>query len=340
MLKVFASNLRFSSRKPVIFLWPFLDCDDPVEDVDYGRFDEWRQEAHTFYSLTNDIEESDLCAYAYELKAGEDDVQTDLKRFEETCRRAGKPLVAFNNEDSTDLFSFDFATLFSTSYYKSQKRDNTRLYLGWSKDFQCYRDVRRAIETTDIAREPDVAYCGYGYVGLSSLKKVALGLVPGKLGATTAGSTIRGYAMARLAGSRRIKKNFILRNGFLGGVREAREGYVENMFSANYGLCARGAGNFSYRFVELLSAGVIPLFVDTDSDLPFSDELDWRGMMPIVEVGRLHEIVDVLVDFHRKNAHQLQDIRLRMRAIYEDYLKPLSWFGKRLPVMAGVCQAA
>jgi hypothetical protein len=336
VLRVFVSEPTLPDRKPVIFLWPFLGFDDPAEDVDHGRFDEWSQEAHNWFSLASDVDESDFCVYTYELKAGDPQVHAELKRFEEICRRSGKPLVVFNNEDSTDLFDYEFATLFSTSYYKSLKTKNTRLYLGWSKDFQCYRDVRQAIANSEIGTRPDVAYCGYGYTRLSFVQRIALELMPERLVPTTAGSTVRGYALARLGASRQIKKNFLLREGFLGGVREARDGYVANMFSANYGLCARGAGNFSYRFVELLSAGVIPLFIDTDSDLPFSEELDWKALMPIVKVGRLHEIVDVLVEFHEKNSHQLKDIRFQLRQIYENYLKPLSWFATRLPRMVGI----
>ena len=73
--------------------------------------------------------------------------------------------------------------------------------------------------------------------------------------------------------------NIVLRPSFYGGAAggdpdaqlQARTGYVENLVASDYVLCARGAGNFSYRLYETLSCGRIPVFVDTDCVLPHED---------------------------------------------------------------------
>ena len=66
--------------------------------------------------------------------------------------------------------------------------------------------------------------------------------------------------------------------------------FDDNLRSATYALCIRGAGNFSARFYEALSFGRVPLFVDTRCVLPLEDDIDWRHHCVWVDrsdVGRI-----------------------------------------------------
>ena len=323
MISVYPSERALPGRKPVIFLWPFLGLDDKKDDVDYGRFAGWLSVAKSHYSIVPAIEKADLCVYSYELKHEDLEARNDFLIFEKKCKQNGKPVFAFDNEDSTELLECDHAKVFCTSYYRSSKKHNTLLYLGWAKDMNCYRDVKDSISKATIYSKPDIAYCGYGSRKRSWPRFLARS-DERKLLADSPGSEVRGRCIEVLRKDRRVRTSFAVRQGFLGGVAEARGGYVDNMFSASYGLCARGAGNFSYRFVELLSAGVIPLFVDSDMELPFEDEIEWESLMPIVPVADLDRIGDILVEFHANNWRRVRQLRLKMCLLFEEYLRLLS----------------
>lgn len=72
---------------------------------------------------------------------------------------------------------------------------------------------------------------------------------------------------------------FIIRPGFWApgmAKMDARKEYIDNMLSGAFTLCMRGGGNFSYRFYEALSFGRIPVLIDTDTILPFENEIPWH----------------------------------------------------------------
>lgn len=70
------------------------------------------------------------------------------------------------------------------------------------------------------------------------------------------------------------------------------------MFDSDYIMCARGAGNFSYRFYEVMCSGRIPLFVDTDCLLPHDRWINWRDYCVWVDETEASQVAERLVDFH------------------------------------------
>jgi hypothetical protein len=76
--------------------------------------------------------------------------------------------------------------------------------------------------------------------------------------------------------------------------------YVDSVFGCDYALCVRGAGNWSFSFSEALSAGRIPVLIDTDSVLPLSDEVDWERHVCRIPIVRIIEGPQIVPDFHRK----------------------------------------
>lgn len=84
-----------------------------------------------------------------------------------------------------------------------------------------------------------------------------------------------------LAKDPRIECNLILRGTFWGGKPNDPElftAFVKNMEASEFNLCVRGRGNFSMRFYQTLSAGRIPVLLDTDMPLPFADQITWRDI--------------------------------------------------------------
>lgn len=98
------------------------------------------------------------------------------------------------------------------------------------------------------------------------------------------------------------------------------------MIDSLYGIATRGGGNFSYRLYELLSCGRIPVFIDTDSVLPFDTLIDWKKHVVWVEKQKLSSIDRILLEFHRsKTPEELKQIQINNRRLYEDHISPIGF---------------
>ena len=86
---------------------------------------------------------------------------------------------------------------------------------------------------------------------------------------------------------------------------DARQAYIANLFNNHYGLCASGHGNYSFRFYELLAAGRIPIFINTDCVLPLEEIIDYKNKVVWLEKNEVNDIVRRLIDFHLLNKGQL-----------------------------------
>ena len=71
---------------------------------------------------------------------------------------------------------------------------------------------------------------------------------------------------------------------------ELRAEFVDNIVQNIYTMCVRGAGNFSLRFFEVLSAGRIPLIIDTDLPLPMTDVIDYKKFCVFIDQSKISNI--------------------------------------------------
>jgi len=81
--------------------------------------------------------------------------------------------------------------------------------------------------------------------------------------------------------NKEIQDNFILRNTFLAtdipDKEQTKNDFYKNINESHFTLCLNGFGNFSIRFYQTLSMGRIPIFLETDTILPFKNEIDWEN---------------------------------------------------------------
>ena len=334
MLRVYTDfNLLGEGEYPCVLLLPFVrDVTTHAEDadVDANRFSEYFKAGVSFFEIVNCIEDAQLCVmpmeYSHEHAASE-----PVLNFVAEAKRNGTPcLVFYNNDDNSDIRLQD-VIVFRTSFYRSSKRNYEFAYPAWSVDFSMQYTADGFIPLQKEAR-PRISYCGY--VDYSSgwchylnhlLKRLS-----GRYRAGY-GTRIRGRAVRSLVGSSGVDTEFIIRNGFwakgLDDKVQARTEYAENMLSSPYGLVVRGAGNFSYRLYELMSAGRIPVFVDTDCVLPFEDQIDWDSFVLRVPVSDISRIDEVLLDFHYKISSSDFIERQRLsRLCYEEWIRPEAFF--------------
>ncbi|MCH8535503.1 MAG: glycosyltransferase family 47 protein, partial [Flavobacteriaceae bacterium] len=89
--------------------------------------------------------------------------------------------------------------------------------------------------------------------------------------------------LKKLAKLDTLDTNFILRNKYRAGLdssskllrKTSEEEFKENIQQNVFTFCMRGGGNFSIRFYETLAQGRIPFYLDTDTQLPLEDVIDW-----------------------------------------------------------------
>ena len=94
-------------------------------------------------------------------------------------------------------------------------------------------------------------------------------------------------------------------------------------------LCARGAGNFSYRLYETLSCGRIPVFVDTDCVLPYDFLVDWREHCIWIDEGEIDRAGERVAEFHEGLTEKaFADLQRSCRRFWEEYIRPEGFFSK------------
>lgn len=246
-----------------------------------------------------DIDNCDYILYPYKIEP-----YANIDNLISLSEEYNKKILLFYNDDNDRIFNFPNSILFRTSLYKSNKPDN---YLSLPT---LITDLKNEVDNFQYRKKdilPTVGFCG---VISHSLRNDVLTHVYK--------SNIYG----------KIKSNFIIRKDFWGGDvwgENVRRDYVNNMHNSDFILCMRGAGNFSYRFYESLCMGKIPVFCDTDCDLPFSDEIDYKSYFPIV--NHIPDIIDNINDFWKSiddyELHQKKLIKL-----WEDYLSPIGFVRK------------
>ena len=108
-----------------------------------------------------------------------------------------------------------------------------------------------------------------------------------------------------------------------------RRKFVENIVDSDYTLCIRGLGNNSIRFFETLCCGRIPIFVNTDSTLPFDNLINWKEACVWVEEEDIDRMGDIVAEFHQNvSEERFLELQRNARKIWEDYLAPTGFFEK------------
>ncbi len=105
--------------------------------------------------------------------------------------------------------------------------------------------------------------------------------------------------------------------------------FCDAIFKNPYTLCVSGFGNYSYRLYEVLSAGRIPVFVDTDCKLPFEEFINWRDYVVWVDRKNIPYIDDIILHYHQsKKGNEFILQQKKNKELWMDYLSPQKFFAK------------
>lgn len=97
--------------------------------------------------------------------------------------------------------------------------------------------------------------------------------------------------------------------------------FVNNIINNQYNLCVSGHGNYSFRLYEVMSAGRIPVFINTDCVLPFEEFIDWKKHVVWIEEKDANKADQYLLDFHQSiHPDDFLQMQKDNRQLWEKYL--------------------
>jgi hypothetical protein len=281
----------------------------------YGEF---LRQGRALFTLTESLEHAD---YFLPPSGWQQGGSPQAFRMADLARRHGKPLLVFFCSDSAEDVPLDNAIVYRTSMNRSTRKPHEHAWPIWSCDILRSYGDGSVVERRWTPR-PSIGYCGY--VDYRNHFEWAHRRLRGRISPSM---RLRGNAVRALLASPAIEPRMILRRCF-GGAATAheREEFARNLLSSDYALVARGNGNFSFRLYEAMSAGTIPVFLDTDCCLPFDDVLPYRDLFVWVPAHDVSRVADYVTEYHsRLDDNSFNERRRSIRDIYDRYLSPLGF---------------
>lgn len=140
---------------------------------------------------------------------------------------------------------------------------------------------------------------------------------------------LRGKVLNEARKSLYLDTSFIIRkSGFfdtrsIDAKEKARSEYLQNIQDNAYTLCIRGTENYSYRLYEVMSAGRIPIIIDTNMQLPNLNAFGrWDEFSVIVPSSKVNHLGEIVQEFHnRLSNEEFESACYKSRAAFE-YLLP------------------
>lgn len=315
-----------SARATIAPAWPLGIGEPPrLEGADQHTFDRLLGLGAQHWRLTGQAE-ADLFLYPHEYRPDEG-TQTAASLAAE----AGKPCLFFLGADDATPYHPSSGRLYRTSMFRSRQSSAERGMPAFSDD--PYAAMEGPWPVHDKSPQPRVGFCGFVS---SALRRTMYRLQARRQ--KVLGLALREQALRLLERSEAIETTFVRRRQFWAGalgrgfrdpqaVQRVRAEYWENVMNSDYTLCLRGAGNFSYRFYEVLSAGRIPIFIDTDCVLPLAEEVDWSQHCVWVPQARTGELADRVVKFHASLTNEeFRRRQVQNRELWLNRLRPFEFF--------------
>ena len=290
-----------------ILISPFLPIDYIKKHPSFTDIEDYMPIIRTYVQYST-IEDCDYIVFPSKMNTG-----GCFMKYVGMAKEYGKKLIAFYIDDNGEpMPDMDNVILFKSSLFKSTRKQFEHAMPVWSIDFKKY-----GMFTPRKYDKLTVGFCGY---------------------VNHPETDIRRRCISSLISNSRIVPNFIIRNQFWGGKIDSpvlRREYVDNMAGSDFILCVRGTGNFSYRLYETMSAGRIPILVNTDCVLPSEDRINYGNYFPVINEKDIEHIGDIILDYWNAiKTLNYADIQETIRNIYVKYLSPYGFIqqlDKRCP---------
>lgn len=306
---------------------------------------------YTQFRLVDELQHADIEMMPYDLKTCKDHNLLDhiFKRHEVAFDK-DKPFVLWADEDEFLASYYHRPGLVTFAYlgYESQRSENEFCAPWFANDpLPIYLDNELTIRQKGA--KPVLGFCGRGVVTFSRLvwqlwrntlrtSKSWLRISPFAPPRIASEVAFRARILSNIQSSNLVETDFILQERFLAGISQdpiartdlhhpIRLQFINNLLDTDYTLCIRGAGNWSMRFYETLSVGRIPVFVDTDSILPFDFKIDWHDYVIWINEHEIPHIAEKVAHFHASISNdEFIDRQKACRKLWEERLSRDGFF--------------
>ena len=103
--------------------------------------------------------------------------------------------------------------------------------------------------------------------------------------------------------------------------QKARLEYVQHIQDNAYTICMRGDNNDNYQMYEVMSAGRIPILIDTNLQRPPLKNSRWEDFCVIVPFQEIHRLGEIVEEFHHKlSPEDFLTVCQKSRAAFEELL--------------------
>jgi hypothetical protein len=320
------------SSRPNDFVAAVLGLDQGNHDIWARRFSKLYKEAPNYFCSVS-AEEAEVYVYPYRYELNEETIKAGRD-----ARDKGLECVFFTHGDDASAPEVPYGKLYRHSIFADKKGRNEYAMPAFSDDILDNLPSSIASGMLEYRKKTEKPLVGFrGYVGNPFLRTAFRILGRHE---KAAGLSLRNQLLKNLASDQGIKTLFEKQNHFSGGKKgithrdsdfaeRVRADYIANILSSDYTLCVRGAGNFSYRLYEVLSAGRIPLFINTKCVLPFEGEINWSKHCVWIESDNIKNISKLLINLHKEiPPNDFREMQINNRRLWEERLSPLGFYCK------------
>ena len=343
VIKIYTKEFFFDRTVPYIQLfYPFWGI--PSNFNEFGmQFDEYLLNAHKYFELSS-LKDADFSVFPidYSYVKGNPQSEKKFKEFVAISEKNGLQTIIFYFNDSTEIVPYENLIIFRPSIFQSSKRSNE-----YGMPAFCENLINKYNNGNFFLKEknqvPSVGFVGYAAPISRSLFFTLVRTLNGKPLDLVNVSSVRRKSLKILSKNKNITTNFVMRKDFGGAIMDERTRqqqkleFVKNIIENDYTLCARGAGNFSFRLFETLCCGRIPLFINTDCVLPFDKIIDWKDYCVWVDEEELHNIDKILLEYHNSiSASEFKEKQQKCRDLWKSHLSPDGFFSKIHEILTGL----
>lgn len=299
------------------------------------------------FNITDTAHNAEAILMPFEHSAAQRKSPEIEAHYRRIAEASSKPIIIVKFGDSIDDVDGNNVIILRTSKYRSTLLPNEIICPPVVSDLGTETDLTILTKT----KRPSIGFVGLATKAQSnnSVRRFfrygkqdyilsLLSFFTSEIGAHRSGLYFRSKALKILRENEGVDCDFIIRD-FWGRRAHAKEHsdpsvlraeFVSNIVQNLYTLCVKGAGNFSLRFFEVLSAGRIPLVIDTDITLPMNEEIDYKKFCIFIDQRDLSDIGSLLISRHSELVKdELEQMQRVARMTFHEKLR-FDVFSKKL----------
>jgi hypothetical protein len=336
-LKIFSDlSLLKNGEEPVSMLYPFLRTNpEKLMNIMPNQYIAYSKVCENFFNFCP-LEKSEIAVFPIPWEQVVFDKRKFglFETFYDKVQNYGIPVVIFFLSDSDKPIPIKNTIIFRTSLNQSTRKKNEFALPAWEENIiENYFSGNLQVRKKE--KKPTLGFTGYApeHSYLRDIYNWAESFLGFKKPNKGSFSNIRSEALKVFLKSDLTRNQFILRDVFWGTQADAskrkkeKEEFIANMIDSDYILCARGGGNFSFRFYETLSCGRIPLFINTDCVLPYDFEIDYKNYCVWIEEHELYQADKILHTFHENISDEnFISLQRNCRMVWQKYLSTEGFF--------------